>query len=259
MSHYNQKRVNNFGVIKLWFKVGRKTSIILFFFSLTMLSVPFLLTTTYFTSPLVHPPPVLPPLDILSHYKAWFGSLVCVHVVPLCKRPRLKLCGKSSASFLNTPGITVQGLRREGERGGREEKRQREWKEGVEERSRGQIEVLREERLLTGGRGGPRKKGRGERLRPERDLSESILTAGLNRRSDRRRNGGEKKAENGEKRKRMTELLKINLASLSEGAEEGNASNRKHHRIKTLRPNQCTVALKEETHSNEVLKVTGGD
>lgn len=24
MSHYNQKRVNNFGVIKLWFKVGRK-------------------------------------------------------------------------------------------------------------------------------------------------------------------------------------------------------------------------------------------
>lgn len=176
MSHYNQKRVNNFRVIKLWFKVGRKTSIILFFFSLTMLSVPFLLTTTYFTSPLVHPPPVLPPLDILSHYKAWLGSLVCVHVVPLCKRPRLKLCGKSSASFLNTPGITVQGLRREGERGG--EKRQREWKEGVEERSRGQIEVLREERLLTGGRGGPRKKGRGERLRPERDLSEIILTGG---------------------------------------------------------------------------------
>lgn len=111
-----------------------------------MLSVPFLLTTTYFTSPLLHPPPILPPLDILSHYKAWFGSLVCVHVVPLCKRPRLKLCGKSSASFLNTPGITVQGLRRE--RGG-----QREWKEGVEERSRGQIEVLREERLLKGGRG----------------------------------------------------------------------------------------------------------
>lgn len=144
--------------------------------------------------------------------------------------------------------------RREREGG---EKRQREWKEGVEERSRGQIEVLREERLLTGGRGGPRKKGRGERLRPERDLSEIILTAGLNRRSDRRRNGGEKKAENGEKRKRMTELLKINLASLSEGAEEGNASNRKHHRIKTLRPNRCTVALKEETHSNEVLKVTG--
>lgn len=81
------------------------------------------LPATYFTSlrllsliPLLHPSPLPPPLDILSHYKAWFGSLVCVHVVPLCKRPRLKLCGKSSASFLNTPSITVQGLWREGGR-----------------------------------------------------------------------------------------------------------------------------------------------
>lgn len=65
--------------------------------------------------------------------------------------------------------------------------------------------------------------------------------------------------ENGGKRKRMIELLKINLVSLSEGAEEGNASHGKHHCIKTFRPNQCTMALKEEKQSNEVLKVPGGD
>lgn len=70
---------------------------------------------------LLQPPPLPPPLDILSHYIAWFGSPVCVHVVPLCKRPRLKLCGKSLASFLNTPGITVQGPQ-----GGRKGERKRE-------------------------------------------------------------------------------------------------------------------------------------
>lgn len=78
---------------------------------------PFLFTYLFSLIPLLRPTPLPPPLDILSYYKAWFGSLVCVHVVPLCKRPRLKLCGKSSASFLNTPSITVQGLRREGGRG----------------------------------------------------------------------------------------------------------------------------------------------
>lgn len=35
---------------------------------------------------------------------------MCVHVVPLCIGPRLKLWTKSSASFLNTAGISVQGL-----------------------------------------------------------------------------------------------------------------------------------------------------
>lgn len=36
--------------------------------------------------------------------------------MPLCERPRLKLCGKSLASLLNTLG-TVQGLGREGTEG----------------------------------------------------------------------------------------------------------------------------------------------
>ncbi len=87
-----------------------------FFPSPFMLSFPIFDHNPYFTLPLT-PHPLPPPLDILSHHKAWFGSLVCVHVVPLCKRPRLKLCGKSLASFLNTPGITVQSLKGEGEGG----------------------------------------------------------------------------------------------------------------------------------------------
>ena len=115
----DQKWFNNVKVINLQFKFnkGQRVS---FLFSTPLqrcqslfCSQPLILLS-FSSPPLVHPPPLPPPLDILSHYKAWFGSLVCVHVVPLCKRPRLKLCGKSSASFLNTPRITVQGLRGDG-------------------------------------------------------------------------------------------------------------------------------------------------
>lgn len=131
--------VNNSSAISRYFEFdkGQRVSF-LFPHSFAMLSVPFF-WPTYFTfpsSPSYTPNPSLPPpLDILSHYTAWFGSLMCVHVVPLCKRPRLKLCGKSSASFLNTPS-TVQGLMREGggekknSGGNREEVRRK----GVKER-----------------------------------------------------------------------------------------------------------------------------
>lgn len=80
-------------------------------------SVLSLLTRTHLFYPLIIQSPLFPPpLDVLSYYEACFGSLLCVHVMPLCERPRLKLCGKSLASLLNTLG-TVQGLGREGTEG----------------------------------------------------------------------------------------------------------------------------------------------
>lgn len=78
----------------------------------------FLLTDIHLFYPLIMQTRLLPPpLDVLSYYEAWFGSPLRDHLMPLCERPRLKLCGKSLASLLNTLG-TVQGLRREG-RGGK--------------------------------------------------------------------------------------------------------------------------------------------